>query len=374
MNIPPGASPSLQSPGGCGRTRGSRALAWLALAWVALVSACQPMPPTETWRIAISPWVGYEPLVLAQETGTLPPSMRVVELASNTESKRAFRNGLVDVAALTLDEALRLADEGVDLHIVAVLSDSAGADAVLALPDVASRLALARAPNQANDTPPLRIGLERTALGEFMLAYWLERQGLRLDDVQPIHLEATAHENALSARAVDVLITFEPMKTRLQQRGVVNVFDTRELPGAVVDVLVVRPGLDGARLAALLQTWDHARQRLSTDQTPPWMAAALDLSPGDYQQALQGLRFLSLGEMLQRLQPTPGRSGAEAAPLAQNGQTMGTLLQHMALIRQPPDWSRLLNPAPLALALTTVRASAPTAVLAGARQPEQGRP
>ena len=83
--------------------------------------------------------MGYEPLVLAQETGTLPPAMRVVELASNTETKRAFRNGLIELAALTLDEALRLADEGEALHIVAVLSDSAGADAVLARADVAAR-------------------------------------------------------------------------------------------------------------------------------------------------------------------------------------------------------------------------------------------
>lgn len=373
MNMPAGACPNLAASG-VGRhvARWGRALAWLGLVWAVALSmlACQPAPPTEPWRIAISPWLGYEPLVLAQETDTLPPAMRVVELTSNTESKRAFRNGLVEVAALTLDEALRLADEGVALHIVAVLSDSAGADAVLAQPDVAARLAVARSPDQATDQPPLRIGLERTALGEFILAYWLDRQGLRPAGVQPIHLEAVEHENALSARTVDVLITFEPMKTRLEQRGVVNVFDTRELPGAVVDVLVARPGLDPERQAALLQAWDRAQRRLSTAAAPPWMAAAVDLSPGDYQQALQGLRFLPLTQMLQRLQPTPGRNGAEAAPLAQNGQTMGTLLQHMALIRQPPDWSRLLNPEPLALALQTARAS-PSA---GASPPEKKGP
>ena len=60
-------------------------------AWLA---GCGPASPPAPWRIAVNPWVGYEPLVLAQETGTLPPAMRVVELASNTETKRAFRNGL----------------------------------------------------------------------------------------------------------------------------------------------------------------------------------------------------------------------------------------------------------------------------------------
>jgi NitT/TauT family transport system substrate-binding protein len=370
MNMPAGACPNLAASG-VGRhvARWGRALAWLGLVWAVALSmlACQPAPPAEPWRMAISPWLGYEPLVLAQENGTLPPAVRVVELTSNTESKRAFRNGLVELAALTLDEALRLADEGVALHIVAVLSDSAGADAVLAQPDVAARLAVARSPNQATDRPPLRIGLERTALGELMLAHWLARQGLRQADVQPIHLEAVEHEDALLARTVDLLITFEPMKTRLEQRGAVNVLNTRDLPGAVVDVLVARPGLDPERLAALLLAWDQAQQRLSTAAVPPWMAAAVDLSPDEYHQMLQGLRFLSLTEMLQRLQPVPGRTDAEAAPLAHSGQTMSTLLQHMALLRQPPDWPHLLNPEPLALALQTVQAR-------GASQPVKGPP
>ena len=120
-------------------------------AWLA---GCGPASPPAPWRIAVNPWVGYEPLVLAQETGTLPPAMRVVELASNTETKRAFRNGLIELAALTLDEALRLADEGEALHIVAVLSDSAGADAVLVRADVAARLKRpATAPPAATPAP-----------------------------------------------------------------------------------------------------------------------------------------------------------------------------------------------------------------------------
>jgi NitT/TauT family transport system substrate-binding protein len=354
MNMPAGASPNLAASG-VGRcvARWGRAWAWLGLVWALALStlACQPAPPAEPWRIAISPWLGYEPLVLAQETDTLPPAMRVVELTSNTESQRAFRNGLVELAALTLDESLRLADEGVALHIVAVLSDSAGADAVLAPPDVAARLAVARSPNQATDRPPLRIGLERTALGEFLLAHWLDKQGLALADVQPTHLDAAEHENALTARTVDVLITFEPMKTRLERRGAVSVFDTRELPGAVVDVLVARPGLDPARLAALLLAWDGARQRLSNSAAPPWMALALDLSAGDYQQALQGLRFLSLADMQQRLQPEPGHTGSDTAALARSGQAISANLQTWTLIRQAPDWPRLINPKPLALAL-----------------------
>lgn len=351
---------------------------WLGLVWVALgalwLVACHPAPPATPWRMAVNPWVGYEPWVFAQEMGMLPEAMRVVELSSNTESKRAFRNGLIELAALTLDEALRLADEGEALQIVAVLSDSAGADAVLARADVAASLTASLPESVASQAKrPLRIGLERTALGELVLAHWLDKARLTLADVQPVHLEAVDHENALAVRDVDLLVTFEPIKTRLEQRGAVNVMDTRELPGAVVDVLVARPGLDTARLAALLLAWDNARQQWSSASgPPPWMAAGVGLTPAQYQKTLDGLRFLSLADMLQRLQPTQARSGSTGAPLAQDGQAMGAVLQRLGLIRQPPDWARLLNPDPLALAL----AQAPRSATASADPvlPSRGRP
>lgn len=223
---------------------------WLCTVLVALsalwLGACNPASLPTPWRIAVNPWMGCEPWVFAQEMGTLPQAMRVVELASSTETKRAFRNGLIEVAALTWDEALRLADEGEALHIVAVLSESTGAD----------------------------------------------------------------------------------------------------------NVLVARPDLDISRLAALLLAWDHARQQLtSASGAPPWMAAGIGLTPSQYQQTLNGLRFLSLADMLQRLQPTQARSGSTSALPAQGGQARGAVLQRQGLIRQPPDWGHLLNPEALTLAL-----------------------
>ena len=185
-----------------------------------------------------------------------------------------------------------------------------------------------------------------------MLAHWLEHSRLSLADVQPIHIEAADHEAALSSREVDVLVTFDPMKTRLEQSGAVNLLDTRSLPGEVVDVLVARPGLDASRLAALLHAWSSARQRLVDASAPPeWLAAGLDLTLTQYLQTLDGLRFLPLAEMRTRLQPTP--DGAATAPLARDSQHTVATLQRLGLLRQPPDWVRLLDAEPLVQALAS---------------------
>lgn len=61
---------------------------------------------------------------------------------SNTESQRALHNGFLDAAGFTPDEALRLADVGVPLKIVAALDVSQGCDAVLARSRIASPVQL----------------------------------------------------------------------------------------------------------------------------------------------------------------------------------------------------------------------------------------
>ena len=107
-----------------------------AIALAIGLTACQPAP-VPPLKVGMNPWVGYDPLVLARDKGLLDTrQVKVVELASSSETLRHFRNGLLDGAALTLDETLRLADEGVDVRIVAMLSASAGADVVVARPGI----------------------------------------------------------------------------------------------------------------------------------------------------------------------------------------------------------------------------------------------
>ncbi len=67
----------------------------------------------------------------------------------------ALRVGSLDLAGLTLDEALLLAQEGVPIAVIWVLNTSAGADALLAKPGITTLDALRGK----------RIGVEQTAVG-----------------------------------------------------------------------------------------------------------------------------------------------------------------------------------------------------------------
>ena len=107
----------------------------LALA-VLLTTACGPRyePPL---RVGLGQWMGYETLFLARDLGYYPQlPLRLVELASSTQAMDGLKVGKLDVAGLTMDEALTLAHEGVPIAIIWVMDISAGADAVVARPDI----------------------------------------------------------------------------------------------------------------------------------------------------------------------------------------------------------------------------------------------
>jgi NitT/TauT family transport system substrate-binding protein len=310
-----------------GLARMAQACLLLMLVWLA---GCQPAPQAPL-KVGMNAWVGYDPLALARDKGLLDArQVKVIELASSSETLRHFRNGLLDAAALTLDETLRLADEGADIRIVAVLSGSAGADLVLAGTSVA----------RPKDLRGKTIAVERTTVGALMLKRLLEAGQLQQSDVVVSHLEAFQHLAALNSGRVDVAVTYEPLAGAMRDAGYRPIFDSRAMPGDIVDVLVVRAPTVVARPAQVAELVSGWQRGLWTLQEQPEASARL-LAPGvnltadGYLATLKGLRFFTARESVDLLSGDPRRLGQQAESLA-------LTLQSMGVIRATPDWVRLL--------------------------------
>lgn len=307
----------------------------LMFVWKLLVGCQEPQPPP--LRVGINPWVGYDPLVLAREQALVnAKQLQIIELQSNTESIRALRNGLLDAAALTLDEALRLADAGVAFKIVAVLDASNGADAVLAGPDIASLA----------DLKGKRIALEKTALGALMLDHLLKAGGLSHDELETLHVEATMHAEVMTNCSADVVITFEPMKSHLLNLGFHSLFDSSQMPGEIVDVLVVQANIAPQRTAYLLQAWEQGLQALlaNPERAAAMLAVGTDLSREEYLNTLQGLNFVSLQDSARLL-------AGPQVPFIDNSVPLAGTLQQLGLLQKAPDWNALLDNRAALLAL-----------------------
>ncbi|MHA6479807.1 ABC transporter substrate-binding protein [Stutzerimonas frequens] len=254
----------------------------LLLLFVALLG-CQP--ESDSIRIGSNRWLGYAPIYLADDLGwTAPSGIRLVEYPNTTGVLRGFRNGMLDAAMLTLDETLLLQDSAaeLDLEIILVTNVSAGADALFA-----------RAPlTNLKDLAGQRIGVENTALGAYFLSRVLDQAGLRIDDLQVVSLPVHEQAAAFAAGDVDAVITFASEGPTLESKGARRIFDSRRLPGEIVDVLVVdRQRVtreQRRRLRALwfdaLRTWQDNR-----GETDPRLHARLGLTPMALQVTLDGL-------------------------------------------------------------------------------------
>ena len=310
-------------------TGGRALLSAPVLPW-ALVGCAAPRMPVQ---VALNAWVGYALLHLATEMDYLSErEVRLQEFPSNTASMMALVNGQVPAAALTLDELLLVREGGVDARAVLVFDESHGADVVLAHPSVA-RLSQLRG---------RRIGVESTALGAVVLAKLLEAAGLNAADVVKVPLTADQHVAAYARREVDVVITFEPMASRLRSLGAQVLLDSTRLPGLILDVLAVRADA----LPGQHDAWRHLLQgyfrAFEHRQAQPEVAARLmaphqQLSPEEVMKALEGIALSDLAG-------NHGWLGGTQPRLLKSAEMVGRLMHEARLLDRVPDLTSLCEP------------------------------
>ncbi|MBE0439616.1 MAG: ABC transporter substrate-binding protein [Gammaproteobacteria bacterium] len=194
------------------------------------ISACNPQQQA-VLRVGASQWLGYETLYLARALGFFDSNdIKLKELPSATETLRAFKQGRLDAAALTLDEALLLAETVPDLRIFLVMGISNGADKVIVKNDI----------QQLSDLKGKRISVESTALGAYMLHELLKAAQLTLNDVIIDSATVDQHYDRMTHGISDAVITFEPIASSLLDLGYSTLFDSSQIPNKIIDVLVTK--------------------------------------------------------------------------------------------------------------------------------------
>lgn len=202
----------------------------LALGVMVLLASCT-QAPEQPLRVATLPWPGYESLHLAQSLGYLDPSrIRILDMANASQASNALRNGTVDAALLTVDEVLLLLQDNVDVRVVLVMDVSNGADVVMARPDITTLPGLRGK----------RIGVETGAIGATMFDAMLTAAKMTPTDVQLVAMPVHEHAAAYRDKKVDAVVTFEPVRSQLLQKGARILFDSSQIPDRIFDVLTVR--------------------------------------------------------------------------------------------------------------------------------------
>ena len=253
-----------------------------ALALTPWLFGCSPREPL---IISGHKWPGYETLFMARDMGLLQiDGLQLMEAPNASVSMQAIREGKAQAAMLTVDEMIRLCSEGFDLRVAMIFDISVGADVVVAKPEI----------NQPQDLIGKRIGYEDSALGALMLYEFLSHSLLDRNEVELVHVTADQHQTAWESGSLDALITFEPNATKLMQVGAKRLFDSRQIPDKIFDVLAITAEAAQRHKSALGKIIKIHFESLHHLRTNPMdashrIAKRLDMSAEDVMQLYRGL-------------------------------------------------------------------------------------
>ncbi len=251
--------------------------------------------PDNPLKIGSNIWIGYEGFYLASDLNLFEDiSVNLITYPSNTEVMRAYRQGGIDLACLTMDEALLLAQHEMSFKVVLILDFSHGGDVILGRGNI----------KRMTDLKGKPVGVENTALGALMLARALEIYEMKNDEITVIPLGVNDHESAFNDNIIDGVVTFEPVLSKLLSKGANVLFDSTQIPGEIIDVLIVRTEVLNHRydeLRKLLDGWFKALDYLLIDNPQKAATLASERKGIDSEQFLSSLEGIHLPDANENL-------------------------------------------------------------------------
>ncbi len=275
----------------CGKLQKSFTFSIVAVALcTAILASCTKAEAP--LRVGANVWPGYETLYLARSLGYYDNTpIRLVDYPSGTEEVRAYRNGDIEAAGISIDQALVLAANNPDVKIVVVMDFSNGGDVILGKPEIQNMQGLKNKP----------VGVEANALGAFIITRALEQKGMSPQDIKIVSLGVSEHERAFKQGTVDAVVTFGSARTKLLAAGAKLLFDSSQIPGEIVDVLIVRDEVIKKQPKALQALIDGRFRALDYLTKNPQDAAIkiaprTGITPEQFLESLKGLRSPDLQE------------------------------------------------------------------------------
>jgi len=280
----------------------------LSLFGLLCLAGCSP-PPEVPLRVGTLPWPGYESLHLAQSLSYFDPAhIRLTDMANSSQILQGIRNGTLDASFSTLDEALGLIQDGVDLRVLMVMDISNGADVVMARPGIANLRGK-------------RVGVENTAVGAMMLDAALHASGVNAKDIQLVAATVDEHLNFYKSGNVDALVTFEPVRSEMLKQGAHILFDSSQIPGRILDVMLVRTDMLATHDQALKELVRAHFRALDYQARQPQDAAKriapyLGVAEAEMAAQYEGIKIPTLAENHSLLSGNQPKLMATAADLA----------------------------------------------------------
>jgi NitT/TauT family transport system substrate-binding protein len=302
-----------------------------AFAAVLALSAPAAAQSTEV-AIGLSGWTGFAPLTLAKEAGIFEKNGLNVTLTKIPQASRhlAIASGDIQCAATTVETWIVWNASGVATKQIFQMDKSYGADGMVVRNDI-EKIADLKGKTVAASAPG--------TAPYFTLAWFLNENGLTVDDVTVVNLEPGPAAQAFLAGQSDAAMTYEPYLSSVRDQPDAGkiIATTLDYPmimdtfGCTPEFLAEHPDAAKALTESYFEALDYIEE--NKDEAYHIMGADVNQSAADFGKSADYLRWSGRDE----------NKAFFAEEFASFTDTAAALLMKMGLIKEKPDAASLAD-------------------------------
>ncbi|MGB5261428.1 MAG: putative urea ABC transporter substrate-binding protein [Gammaproteobacteria bacterium] len=290
----------------------------IALLSIGLVLGPAPAQAKDKFRVAWSIYVGWMPWGYGDQAGIVKKwadkygiEIEVVQINDYIESINQYTAGAFDGCVMTNMDALTIpAAGGVDSTALIVGDFSNGNDGMI----LKGKKSLA-------DVKGQKVNLVELSVSHYLLARALESIGSSEQDLTVVNTSDADMVSAYASRDVTAVVTWNPLLSEiLAMPDSHKVFDSSQIPGEIIDMMVVNTGTLAANPKlgkALTGAWYEIMSTMSGDgkgavaaRTQMAEASGTDLAGYESQlastrmfyDAADAVAFVRSGELIETMQ------------------------------------------------------------------------
>lgn len=254
-----------------------------------LLSPLQAADKKEKFDVAWSHYVGWEPWGYAQESGILQKwadkydiEIKLTLVNDYIESINLYTTGKFDACTMANMDALTIpAVGGIDSTALIVGDFSNGNDGIIM-----------KKGSRVTDLKGRKITLVELSVSHYLLARALDMNGMTEQDVKLINTGDADIAALFTADPDGAAVTWNPpLMQALRAPGAVRVFDSSNIPGEIIDLMVVRTDAPETLKKALVGAWYEVMAIMEADgpkkaEAIAYMAQASGGSVEEFEQQL----------------------------------------------------------------------------------------
>lgn len=299
---------------------------------------------TPSLKVAMTTWVGYGLLHLAQEKGFFAAHDAKVELVSvqdKASTAAAIATGRLDGWATTVDTFIFYNAQKIGVKQVLAVDFSAGGEGLVTASDIKT----------VKDLKGRRIGAEEGSATYFFLLNVLADEGLSLKDIDLQNMRAGDAGAAFVAGRLDGAATWDPWLSQAGKRSGHVLVSSRDKPGLIVDTVAFRSDVieqHPEAVAGFIQGYFDAYDywKANSEEANKIMADALGIKIDEFRASLAGLQFVSREDNAAYI-----GSADTAGKIAEVTKRGADFYKGLGLLKADLDPASVVDGRPLAAAL-----------------------